>query len=353
MAQPQAAPASAGKVKALLAALESAAASGFVWPTGAAGEPETATSALLAGYGLDPESAVTVTVRCADGADRQVSFGKESGGGLVYALVQNAGAVVTVDGALKDAASAGAAEFTDSRLFPFEEASVSRVSIADGDATYLLAKGEDGAWLLDAPVAAPTDAASVSKLLSRLFALRGADAAERGVSVSMTTNAEPVVVSREAALGGIRLEDLRSREVVRVDPAAVKRVVVTRPESEKPTAVVYDKDRRAWNVESSETQGTVEASAVEGLVAALSPLVADSVVKLKVSAADLRGYGLDAPWLAVAVDQAKDAVVRRNILVGAAAPGGRYATLGAADAVFVIPDKAVEALSAPLVAESH
>ena len=351
MKHPQDAPASSARIRGFLAGVMSAEASSFVWPTGAAGEPSEATASLLAGYGLDPESAVTVTVRCADGIDRQVSFGKESGAGTVYALAQNAGAVVTVDALLKDVALSETSEFTDTRLFPFDEQSVSRISVTDEDATYLLARGEGGAWLLDAPVAAATDAASVSRLLGRLLSLKTTDVATNGVAISIMTNMPPVTVARSAALGGFRLEDLRSREILKVSPAAARRVVVTRGQGGKPTSVVYDKDRRAWNVELSEKTGTVSVPAVEGVLVALNPLRAEWIVKLKVSASDLRGYGLDAPQLVVAVDHGKGDAVRRNILVGGEAQGGRYATLGAADAVFVISTELVDRLSAPLVEE--
>ena len=351
MTQPQEASASAARVRGLLSDVMSASAVDFVWPTGAAGEPETATAALLAGYGLDPESAVTVTVKCADGIDRQVSFGKEAKEGLVYALVQNASAVVTVPAALKDASLAGTAEFTDTRLFPLDESSVSRVSVTDGETAYLLAKEESGAWLLDAPVAAATDAASVSSLLSRLFELKLTDVATNGVTVSLSTNRAPVTVLRSAALGGFRLEDLRSREIFKVDSGAVRRLVVTAVGQEKPTAVVYDRDRRVWQVESSAGSGTVDTEAVESVVSALNPLRAEWIVKLKVSAADLRAYGLDQPRLTIAVDQAKGDSVRRNILIGEDAQGGRYATLGATDAVFVLSNETIRRLTRPLVKE--
>ncbi len=349
MIRPREASASAARVKRLLDGVMAATASDFIWPTGAADEPATATAALLAGYGLDPESAVTVTVKCTDGIDRQISFGKEASGGLVYALVQNAGAIVTVAAALKDAALAGISEFTDTRLFPLEESAITRVSVTDGGTTYLLARGDDGAWLLDAPVAAATDPASVSAFLGRICGLRSADAATNGVTVAVTPGDKPVTVSRDAALGGFRLEGLRSREIVRVDPSAVRRLVVTDAGSTEPTAVVHDSDRRTWNVESSGRPGVVSERAVSDLLAALDPLRAEWIVKLKVTAADLRAYGLDKPWLTVAVDRRTDDAVRRNVLVGGEAQGGRYATLGATDAVFVLSTETIRRLSSPLV----
>ena len=97
MRQPSKAAANAAKVSAFLSAAASAEAADFVWPVGVEGESLSASVSLLAGYGLDPESAVTLTIRCADGADRQASFGKEAKNGLVYALVHGSGAIVTVN----------------------------------------------------------------------------------------------------------------------------------------------------------------------------------------------------------------------------------------------------------------
>lgn len=343
--------ASSDKVRRLLDGIVGARAVDFVWPVGAAGEQTTATDALLAGYGLDPENSVTVTVKYGDGADRQVSFGKEAKDGLVYASVRNARAVVTVDGALKDAALSELSDFVDDRLFPFDRDLAVRLSVADGGVSYLLAKGEGGAWLLDAPVAAATDPDGVAELLGRVFALRNSDVSAEGVSVSVNS-APAVVVARRAALGDFRLESLRSREILSVEPANVRRIVSAGAAGgRKPVSVVFDRDLRSWKVESSESGGMVVSEAVAGVLAAISPLRAEWIVKLKVTAADLRGYGLETPKWTVAVDQSREGSVRRNILVGDQAQGGWFATIGGADAVFVLSDAVVGALTAPLVGD--
>lgn len=341
--------ASSAKVKELLSGLGSASAVGFAWPVGASNEPAIATAPLLAGYGLDPETAVTVTLHSGGRADQQISFGKEAKDGLVYALVQDAGAVVTVDGALKDLA--GEADFVDARLFPFEKAAVTRVSITDGGVNYLIAKAEDGSWHLDAPVSVDSDAQSVNALLSRLLALTYADRDPNGVVVSMSTNSPAETVSRDAVLAGTSLDDLRSREILSVDPADVKRISVTWRGSVKPTSVVFDKDLRSWIVETSERTGTVAQNSVDGILGRLNPLKADKILKLKVSASDLRRYGLETPRFTFAVDSAKEGALRRNVLVGERAQGGFFATLGSADAVFVLSDETVRLLSAPLLTE--
>ena len=290
-----------------------------------------------------------MTLRSHGRAEQQVAFGKDARDGLVYALVQNAGAVVTVDGSLKDIAEG--ADFTDSRLFPYESAKVSRISVVDDGVNYLLAKGDDGRWHMDAPVSVDADEASVAAFLSKLLSLDSASRSGTGVMISLTTNSPPETVSRAAALGGLQLEDLRSREILRFDPSEVHRLAVTGRGAAKPVAVVFDKDKRSWIVESSERSGTGMQSAVEGILSALNPLKAEKIVKLKVSPNDLRRYGLETPRCTVAVDSSKDGALRRNILIGEKSQGGSFATLGASDAVFVLPDEVVNRLLAPIVTE--
>ena len=348
MTNPSRVNANAAKIKKLLDDLAAAEAVDFIWPIGAKGENPNATMSLLAGYGLDPDTAVTLTLKCADGIDRRISFGKTARDGLVYALVQNSEAIVTVNGALRDQAIAGTSEFTDSRLFTMERSAVSRLSVTDGDTSYLLSRSDDGAWRLDAPVAAPTDLASVNQLLDSLLGLKSTDIAHDGLIVGVSTSSAPVVVSREA-LGHFRLEDLRSREIMHIDPTNVKRLVVTQ-RGGKPTAIIRDKDRRTWNVEQSPNTGSADAEAVDAVLQSLNPLNAQSIVLLKVSASDLRDFGLETPALAIAIDQDREDSVRRNLLIGDSAPtGGAFATLGSTDAVFILDSSIISRLTRQLV----
>lgn len=342
--------ASSVRIRELLSAIGAAQAQAFFWPVGASNEPASATAPLLASYGLDSESAVTVTLHSRGGADRQVAFGKEASDGLVYALVQNSGAVVSVPGALKDLA--GGADFTDSRLFPFDVAQISRVSIADGAVNYLLAKdAATGEWRLDAPVAAPADKAAAESFVTHLASLKFSDRDPEGLVVSLTTNAPPVAVSRAAALAGHSLVDLRSRRILKVTPADVKRIESTSADAEKPAVVVFDKDLRAWVVEASGRPGVPAAPAIDAALAALNPLEAEKVVTLKASVADLRRYGLEKPQTTIAVDSEGAGSLRRNILIGGRAQGGYFATVGSSDAVFIISNSVARRLMASIVAE--
>ncbi len=344
-------PVSAIRVKALLDALASAVIDGYAWPVGAKDEPKSVTAPLLAGYGLDPESAITVTLRGPGLKDTRVSFGKEAGEGRVYALVQNEGAVAMVEGSVKDAVAE--ADFTDPRLFPIEYSSVTRVAVGDGDVQYLLVREPGSPWRLDAPVAAAADQAKAERFVKNLLALETPSRSPGGMAVSVSTNLPTVSVATADALGEVALPDLRSREVMAVDPAAVRRVSVSGPDAPKAATVVYDADLRCWTVESAD-QGKgaeVDEAAVKGLLAALNPLSADKVVKLKVAPDDLYSYSLKPPRMTIAIDSSRGEEWRRNILVGGHAQGGRFATLGSSDTVFIIPDASVKAFSSPLIKE--
>ena len=348
MEEPRKAVASAQRVSLLLSALRTTKADEFFWPVGATNEPPRTTSALLAGYGLDPESAVTITLRGRDGADRSISLGKEAGQGRVYALVQNGGAVVSLDAGLKDFARTEAEAFVDSRLFPYEAKAITTVSMVDGATTCLLARAPNGRWRMDAPVAASADQSAVEEFLAKLLQLEAKDADENGVKVSVATNAEPVSVARARLFADVRLEDLRSKNVLRVAADDVRRIVST-ANGEKPTAIVWNSDSRAWNIETSPRTGGIDEKAVAALLAELNPLRAASVAKLKVSPTELGAYGLETPRLTVSVDLRQEGVVRRNVLVGDRVEGGYYAASGSLDAVFILPAKTVERLSASLV----
>lgn len=339
------------KVSEFLSGITAAEAQSFVWPVGASNETEHVSSALLAGYGLDPDTAVTVMLKGLDGEDRRISFGKESSDGFVYALVHGGTTIVTVPAALKGLAEQEEGVFTDSRMFPFEARAVSSFSVLDGDVQYALARVKDDGWRIETPIVASADSGVVDAMLARILSLSAADIVplDKGVVVGIATNAEKAVVSRASVFGKMRPEDLRSKEVVRFDPARVKRIVRTGESGKDSDAVVYDRERKAWNVENGTADGTVDPGGIATVLSAINPLTAVRVEKLKVPAADLDDYGLDSPFLTVAVDQDVDGVIRRNIMIGKKTTGGRFATVGSSDAVFVVGEKQVKALSAAIV----
>ena len=342
---------SAQKVREFLSGITSAEAQGFVWPVGASNETEHASTALLVGYGLDPDAAVTVSLQCVDGGERRMTFGKLDGRGHAYALVHNGTAIVTVPAALKELAEQDGTAFADSRIFPFESRSVGSFSVSEKDVQYALVRGKSGGWMLESPVVAKADDAVVDEVLSRILALSSSDIASAGdgVSVSIGTNAEKSVVSRAGVFGNRPPEDFRSREILRIDPTRVRRIVRIAGKDTDTIAVVYDRERKVWNVEGGASDVRADSKGIESVLSAINPLVASRIEKLKVPAADLDDYGLDVPFLTVAVDQDVDDAVRRNIIIGKKTKGGRFATIGSSDAVFVMGEEQVERLSAAIV----
>lgn len=343
-------PASNARIDEFLNSLLKAEAKGFVWPVGALNEQSVVTAPLLAGYGLDPESGVTITIRDKIRAPNQIVLGKEAGSGLVYALVQDSAAVVRVDGHLKDLALAS--DFSDSRLFPYEASRVSRIAFTDGDIDYHLARNSDGGWVMDSPVAAPASPVEVTRLLDRILSVTADDRSEHGVLVSLSTNAPAERVSRSALFTDLSPAVLRSREMARFNPSDVHRIVSSAAGGTHKASVVYDKDRRSWIIETPKSGATVRTDAVEAILKELNPLTAESIVTLKATAGDLAKFGLEKPACTISVDFFKEDSLRRNIFIGERTATGYYATMGAAfDAVFLLSDEAVSHLTAPLTGE--
>jgi hypothetical protein len=346
--------AAVGKVRGFLSAMLSASARDFVWPTGLTNESKTASAALLSTYGLDPETAVTVTLTGVDGGSERISFGKAASEGNVYALVQHGGAIVTVEAGLKEQAMQGARMFTDDRLFQLEASAVSAFAVAEGDVSYSFSRGKNGEWLMETPVFAPADSERVDSVLDRLLTLSAADVSPSGLEVSFSSNAVPVKVSRDAVLGGLRMEDLRSKEILKIDPVTVKRIVMsTSDKNVKPVSVVYNRDLRSWNIEFSESGCEVKDDGVASVLSAINPLRAERIERLKVSASDLSTYGLESPRLTVAVDQDVEKSVRRNIMLGERVGAGCYATVGSSGSVFVISDETAGRISASIISEDE
>ncbi len=343
------------RIEQFLKALASAQIESFVWPVGTSNEPPIATSSLLAGYGLDAESAVTVTLKSANGVDSQISFGSTAASNLVYALVQNASSVVRVPADLLKLADT--ANFTDSRLFPYAAEAVTTLQLEDAGTVYSLAKVPSGDWGMTAPIVAPADKSTVEALLDNLLALKAPlsvntnDAPLSAALGTLKGKSPTLILPRERVLANIALENLRSSEMLSVPATEISRLVLTKAGEAKPLAIVYNPDRREWLVEPpiAGKSPEIDVTAVAAVLAQLQSLKAERIIKLKVAPSDLRLYGLESPRLTLSIDSTKAGAVRRNILIGDAVEGGAYATIGAADAVFVLPARAVQAFSTSLV----
>lgn len=341
--------ASVGKVRKFLSDVLEAVAVDFVWPTGGTNESKMS-AALLSSYGLDPESALTLTLSGINGNGGMISFGKTASSDEVYALVQRGDAIVTVAAGLKEQAMQEALKYTDARIFPVEASSVTALAIADGETSYSFSRGKSGEWRIETPISAPADSERVDLLLNRVLTLSSSDVAASGLTVSLSSGTAPVTVRREAVLGDLRFDDLRSSEILKIDPVTVKRIVMVSSDKDvKSTSVEYSRERRAWQVGQSSKQGQVDKNGIDSVLSAVNPLRAERIERLKVSISDLSVYGLDNPQLTIAIDQDIEKSPRRNIMLGNQTENGCFATVGSSDAVFVISDETAGKISASIV----
>jgi len=358
-------PADSKTAEALVKRLVEARASHFVWPVAGSGDNSADSKPradLLASYGLDPASptAFTATIRRVPDATDQIVFGKPAGTNLVYALIQNGGAVVAVDSALADFCRVGEAGLRDTRLFPCAAAEVRSVSFTTSDSViYRLVQDTNRVWRLDTPVNAPADASAASWLVEHVLGLRQADLAEKGVGVAIataTTNMPAHIVSTPDLMKPGTFANLRAKTLFEVDPASVRRVSLKTASGS--TTVEWDTERSAWNLVLSASgdeppkppSGAVNEAAVKRLLTALSRVEAASVETLSATSGDFTRCGLDKPAFVVAIDLAGDNAVHREVVIGGAASGGgRFATVGGADAVFILPRTTIAALTASII----
>ena len=358
---PAAVPADGAAVGALVDCLAAAQVMAFEMPSRA--HPSVPTGGIraddLVSYGLD--AGLSVTVRGAADYTEQIMFGRSAGTNLVWALVRNGTAVVSVDASLAERCRADSASLRDTRVFPFAEGeTVTSVSFTAGPAVYVLARDSNSVWRIEAPVVAPADQPKVAAFMERLLRLRQTDVSDEGragdervlVSVSTTvTNRPGLAVSVELLGGKAAFADLRSKTLLALDPATVRRLSV-RAESGVETAVRLNPERGAWDLvraEGASDARRVNDEAVKALLSALARVEATGVASLAATADDLRRCGLDKPAFVLAVDVDAADAVRQNILIGGSAPGGgRYATVGGADAVFVISRRTATDFTTPL-----
>ncbi len=335
--------ASDSRIQEFLTALSTAQATDFVWPLGLANEQSVVSPSLLAGYGLEADSAATVTFKGFDGVDRQVSFGNEAAEETVYALAHNSRLIVTVPAKLGRLARS--MDFTDHRLFPITPSKIGYLAIKDNTTTYLLSRDSKGQWMIDAPVVAPADKSVVDTLLAQIVTLTAADRqTEGGLEVALSANTRAEKVDPKRVLMGVRLEGLRSRDMLSIPSNVVRRLVLTDNRAKTSTSIVRDTQLK-WDIEqNTSVGGHVDLALLQAKLAILSDLKAEWIVKLKVAASELREYGLEDPAWTLGIDQERVDTVRRNILIGDRAQGGYFATIGSAEAVFVLSDDVVQTL---------
>lgn len=361
LSSPVEAPADETVVASLVDGLVGARIEGFVMPSAAhaprAGGQTVISQSALAPYGLAVEAGLSVSVKSATGMPEQIVFGSSAGTNLVYALVQNGTAVVTLPSSVADLFRKGDAAFRDTRVFPFgTDEQVRSVSISVGRLVYVLARDTNGVWRLEAPVAAPADPAAAAAMVDAVLRIRRNDvqdsmADEESVRISVATSlgGYPDVTVAQAFFRTCGpFANLRSKTLLELDSKSIRRLSV-KHQGGQVTSVALNPDRNLWNLVNGSAPATIRPEAIRALLAALTRVEAVGVETMAASPGDLRRCGLDVPSLVIAIDFDGVTAIRRNLMLGAIAPGGgRYATVGGADAVFVLDRATTAALMIPI-----
>jgi hypothetical protein len=367
LVQPSAAPADTEAVEKIAGSLIAGRISEFSWPSssrpledGDINADGQLRSPGLVPFSLDNEGKLSVSVRSKLGISERIVFGDAASSNLVYALVQNASAVVKVSSSLRDVCKITGESLRDMRLFPVSGDAVKSLSVKDGDAVYVLSRDSAGLWRLDAPVAAQADQKSTASLVDSILRLKENDLVltddEEKLEISLVsahTNFPPVKVA-VSLLGGMREPaNLRSKVLIELDQKTISRI-----ESQvagKRETIEYDPLKVLWmrvveNSSSDKRVRRVNDAALKRLFECLAKLSAVSIESMAATSDDFKRCGLNNPYGIISIDITGKESVRKNIMLGGAtASGGRYATVGGTDAIFVLSRKTVAVLTQSLV----
>lgn len=397
MTQPVAAAADADAVDNVLAALRHTRIETFIWPSGTTNVADQASGSLrsrLAIYGLDADSAVQVQLWETGGANGvRLRFGSAVVGhsGWVYALTADEQSVVAVTNAVLPPLLVPPVALRERRLFMTTPDDVTRLQLRFADQLVECRRGRDGTWALVSPLEDAVDQDRVARLLAGLLRLRAdrildAPAGMTSeaflptnpvcvVEMATTTRVDRLVVAPGAMAGWMDLMftnrltcysvatsnlppavlapaaayGLCDRMVLACATSLVRRVTVRRGAASESVERTPDNET-VWQVSGSPTGKTIVPEALGAWLVLLGGLPAARIERLGAAAHDGDVFGMNAPWMEIAVDLLSADALRKVVLVGNAAPdGGRYAMLRGHDVIFVLGPETVRVLGLKLV----
>ena len=287
-----------------------------------------------AARGLGEDEGFAVSLRDTFGVVEKVVFGAADGADSVWAMTSE-GAVVRVASDLLERCRNGRKELEDTRIFPVDASQVVSFSVSEGFPAYVVSRQSvSGPWSMVSPVDALADAKVAGGLLEKVLSLRGADIVPEGsegaliVSVgTISTNFNARCVSGDSVAGGVKLADLLDKTMIRCSRERIRNIPVKTAAGD------------AWNAKMS-----------EDVMALLdSGIVAERVETTVLRSEDFVRCGFNLPAYTISFELNDDVSSLRRMLIGAATPeGGRYATIGGLDAVFVLPASVVSILAKPM-----
>jgi hypothetical protein len=366
LVQPSVAPADQETVIKVADALISSRVFEFAWPSSSRPLVEGDINADgqlrapgLVPFSLDNEGRLSVAVRTKLGKTERIVFGDAASSNLVYALVHNGEAVVKVNSSLRDICKVSGDSLRDMRLFPVPGDAVKSFSVKDGDAVYVLKRDAHGLWQLDAPVAALADQKRTSAFIDSVLRLKQNDLVSHNEEtlevsvVSTLTNFPPVEVAVSLLGGMSEPANFRSKVLLELNPRSITRVESKIANMRE--VVQYDSTKEMWMrvVEGTQSDKRIRRaneSVLKNIFTCLSNLEASSIETVSSTSSDFKRCGLNEPYCIISIDISGEKNVRKNILLGGAtASGGRYATVGGMDAIFVLPRSTVAVLTQSIV----
>ena len=330
----------------------------------------------LAPYGLDSQSAVAAVLNTDSGDGSQVLvFGDPlpNDPALVYARLQAENSIYAVPRDVRQALLVAPDDLRDRRLPGLDPDQLGGLRVEAGETALEFRQDDDGTWRIVAPLRAPADADAVRDLLRswadvRLVAFEDADpsappaAGSREIRLTPRQARAPGAVLHVAPQPGdvdacrIAIEGeasvavavparllefpldpqpYRARDVLALAPADVDRIRIAAGE----TTVQIDRD-------PSTGQWVPAAPWIDGLLAALAPLRAESILPAD---AALPPAAFEPPHLVLTARLRGASGLAATLTVGAETePGGaRLATLRGREFIFTLPAWTVAALTPP------
>jgi hypothetical protein len=330
----------------------------------------------LAPYGLDSQSAVSAVLNTDAGDGSQVLVLGDplpNDPALVYARLQAENSIYAVPRDVRQALLVAPDDLRDRRLPGLDPDELRGLRVVAGETVLEFRQDDAGAWRIAAPLRAPADADAVRGLLrswadvrlgtfentatstpppawTREIHLaprreRAPDVVVRVAPVPEDPTACRIAIEGEASVAGAapaRLLDFpldpqpyRAREVLELPPADVDRLRIVAGE----TTVQIDRD-------PSTGQWVPAAPWVDGLLAALAPLRAESILPAD---AALPPAAFEPPHLVLTARLRGASGLAATLTVGAETePGGaRLATLRGREFIFTLPAWTVAALTPP------
>jgi hypothetical protein len=326
-------------------------------------------------YGLQGESR-QISLGGVDGSSRMLVLGDEVAGrsGHVYARCADDTSVFALKSDVLELLNVKAEHFRDARVLSVSSKAISSLSVRHGTDALDLQMGEDGRWMVTAPVAWAADAEAVAKVVKAwdeaviiAYDVKASSSAvdwsfEFGVSGVATNRIEVLsnsgardglLVRRDgdAAVYQINLSEIpdemidplayKSRSVWDLEQKSVQKLSIGRPEDGM--QVIERQDDGAFAVIG--TNGTVQVDAhVAGeLLSRLSDLNTSGFVTY--NPRDLEIYGLSNPTLELHVGLSGTNALGRVLLIGRETPDGFYSMVKGRDVVFYLDKILVESIS--------